>query len=289
MPELDFIGIATSKSATTSISKLLSEHPEICFSIPKELRDFNTYESYRFNYRINKRSLKSLDWYFKHFSHCQSDKLRGEYSPRYFIDPQAPAHIFNAIPSVKLILSFRNPISRAYSAYQMAINTIKEEDRGFRYMLDNYSEYIEKGMYHKHLCRWLKYFPKEQMHILIFDDFKHNTAEEMKRLYRFLGVDYHFIPPSLNHKFNTSRIEKYRWVRKMERFIMYNAPLLGMGSLTERFRKTKLIKWKQEFQSNPIEYNTINKHDKEYLIEVFRDDIDSLGQLLDRDLSFWLD
>ena len=57
--DIDFIGIGVLKAATTNIAEILHEHPQICISVPKEVRYFNTL--FRCTYlKEHKKVVKSI-------------------------------------------------------------------------------------------------------------------------------------------------------------------------------------------------------------------------------------
>src|SRR5436305_1667598 len=49
--------------------------------------------------------------------------------------------------------------------------------------------YIDSGYYADQLERYLQLFPREQLHVVVFDDLVARSVETMERLYHFLGVD----------------------------------------------------------------------------------------------------
>ncbi len=153
--EIDFIGIGTAKSATTTIAQYLSEHPEICISIPQKILYFNNRNTFWFEEIENWRVHKPLDWYLNHYKHCSTESIKGEFASIYFSDEAAPKRIFDLFPNVKLIVCFRNPIERAYSHYNMVKNYHLHENRDFKEAMLEENEYIERGLYHKHLEKYL--------------------------------------------------------------------------------------------------------------------------------------
>ncbi|MFX0073102.1 MAG: sulfotransferase domain-containing protein, partial [Candidatus Hermodarchaeota archaeon] len=107
----DFIGIGAMKAASEWILSCLDEHPEICVTSYKEINFFNK----PYNYE------KGLKYYYKFFSHCPKDKIKGEFTPSYMLSPMSADLIYKTFPQVKLIVCLRNPAERAYSDYRYNI------------------------------------------------------------------------------------------------------------------------------------------------------------------------
>jgi len=144
--------------------------------------------------------------------------------------------------------------------------------------------YISEGFYYRHLCRFLDYFPREQIKIYFYDDFKKKPLGTVKNIFDFLGVSGNFIPnTSLQH--NSSGHPK----NKVIQF------LLRSRALTKRIRRLMpgvihdpiynyLMRVKNQNLSRPPLDNDIRKH----LIKIYHDDIIQLGDFVNRDLSHWL-
>ena len=62
--------------------------------------------------------------------------------------------------------------------------------------------------------RWLNSFPKEQVGLFFYDDFKTDASAFMKSLYGFLGVDPDF-QPKLSARYNVSGSPKNRWMQHL--------------------------------------------------------------------------
>jgi hypothetical protein len=101
----DFMIIGAQKSGTSSLYNWLNQHPQIRGSICKEL--------YYFNNGIHLG--KDLRWYRQQFRGTAA--LHFEATPAYLYSPTACENIFRTYPNIKMIAILRNPVDRAYSAY----------------------------------------------------------------------------------------------------------------------------------------------------------------------------
>ncbi len=191
----DYIIIGAGKCGTTSLHGYLSQHPQILSPHNKELNFFNK----NFN--------RPVSWYLAHFPSItdQPRFLTGEASPGYFYTRQVDQRLFELFPQTKLILLLRNPVDRAISWYHHSVR-IGWEKQTLEEVITNEIDIIEKateaklaykpgtlgeGIYVYKVKRWLSLFPREQLLILKSEDFYANTANVMKQVFDFLGLEFY--------------------------------------------------------------------------------------------------
>lgn len=203
--KLNFIGIGAERSATTWIYECLSQHSEIC--IPeKELFFFNEFDPHYLSVK-NYRYKKGFGWLKRIYSQCPKKNIKGEFSPTYLYDKKAAERIKKSFPNVKLLVSLRDPVARAYSQYVNDTRMGVIPKMKFTEALEKYPTYIEKGYYAKYLRYYYKLFPKKNILVVFYSDIQKNPTKVMKRIYSFLGVkNTDFQPASLN-KVENSRSE----------------------------------------------------------------------------------
>lgn len=194
--KIDYLIIGAQKSGTTSLYEYLTAHLLIDSAKKKEVHYFN----------INHQ--KGDKWYHQHFEWTKMH-LQGEASPYYLFDDSVAAKVKTYNPNIKLIVILRDPIERAFSHYRMNVK-LGAEDLSFMDALNAEEErtkvnhalsptnprliysYKQRGLYSKQLDQWLKYFPKEQLMILKYEDFFKKPWDEVQEVYRFLELpDYH--------------------------------------------------------------------------------------------------
>jgi hypothetical protein len=209
----DFLIIGTAKSGTTTLYGWLTEHPFVAPAAQKEIHYFD-YEWYR-----------GLDWYRSNFPSRQERDafaaehggpfVTGEASPTYISHEWAPGRIAHTLPHVKLIVSFRNPVDRAYSQFQMsrredeepldsfADAVAAEEDRlrgeiAHLKADPHYSSwpigcwsYLLRSRYAEQVERLFKLFPREQFLFVDADELQAKPAETLDEVYTFLDLPAH--------------------------------------------------------------------------------------------------
>ncbi len=200
-----FIIIGSQKSGTTSLYNYLAQHPNVEPAFQKELHFFSKYYSNGFS------------WYRSNFPFYKQSFITGEASPNYIFCPYSPQRMFEALPSVKLIVLLRNPVDRAYSHYHHKLRglqwiknpsveilsfeeEIAKEAERLRLPLEQiargeeYSDayirfsYLSKGIYLPQLLNWSKFFSKEQLLVLESETFFTETSKMFASVLEFLGL-----------------------------------------------------------------------------------------------------
>lgn len=196
----DFIVAGVTKAGTTSLFTYLNAHPDVCGSSVKEV-DF--FLPLRFM-----EPMQPLEEYSQYFNHCPEKAFKVEASPAYYYGAERVAGaIKEALPEAKLLIIFRNPVSRFVSFFKfhqnrlrlphdMTINEYFEKCRGLdrEYFLkkDNYLYFgLLSGGYEAYLDPWMEIFG-DNLKVEFFENFVQDTKEFTKSLCRWLGLDEGF-------------------------------------------------------------------------------------------------
>lgn len=206
----DFYIIGAQKSGTSSLYDYLCQHPAIVHRLGKEVHFFNN----------PSRRKKGLDFYRAHFSTLRERNrlskalgyrlLEGEATP-FSIHPWIPKWVHEATPKAKLIFIVRNPVERAFSHYghnqragreplsfedAIACEESRIEQDFQKLLIDpdcsarDYLafSYLKRGRYDEQLQWWLKYFSRNQIHIVSFEEFVNNQHKVGAQIFDFLQV-----------------------------------------------------------------------------------------------------
>ena len=204
--------------------------------------------------------------------------IRGEKTP-YSYRSGVEEQIYKYNPEIKLIWIFRNPADRAFSNYNHLVNNV-DEWRSFEKSIEieqnrpYHFQYLDKGKYIDQIERFLKYFKREQMHFIIFEEFLKNTREELNSLCSFLGVD----------KNNFTSFEKIQ--SKISFKPRFNP--LFLYSYKKKFGdKGRLwnLLWKINFNSKGVKQ--MNPETRAKLIKYYSAYNHKLSDFLQKDLSVW--
>jgi hypothetical protein len=201
----NFILIGAAKAGTTALHWYLMEHPEVFMTPVKD-------PSY-FAFGLDEKGqllwgdldvhffpVRTWDDYQQLFEDAGSARAVGEASTMYLECPQSAARIRRALPDVRLICSIRHPVDRAYSDYLMYLrrrgrrfDPARELTAGSTWAQPD-SRWMQISRYYAQLARYFDAFPRDQIHIFLFDDLKRNPLEAVQNVYRFLEVDPTFVP-----------------------------------------------------------------------------------------------
>ena len=112
--------------------------------------------------------------------------------------------VYDRFPDIKLIAALRNPVDRAISSYfwhlRVGAIPLLDINVGMNRILDlgssskDWQTIFEPGFYAKQIKRYLKYFDKEQLHFILYEEIIHHPSRVLSGLLEFLEVN----PNALN-------------------------------------------------------------------------------------------
>ena len=139
-------------------------------------------------------------------------------TPDYLFDPRAPARIARDLPDARFVIFLRDPVSRAYSNYQMmvareyetlsfadAMAAEPERTRGEMEKMLADPDYIShpirvfgyaaRSRYADQLERWFEHIPREKTLVVRSEDAREDPAAAFRQLTDFFEIEP-FAPPS---------------------------------------------------------------------------------------------
>jgi hypothetical protein len=200
---LDFIVAGAQKSGTTALHYFLRKHPQIALPERQELHFFDDDEIFSrpVDYDLLHRQLRPVAGSTLLRLATARQAIAGEVTPSYLYWKPAMERIWNYNRQIKLVILLRNPIDRAFAHWNMQrfkdreplgfLDALKEEPRRIAQPLTIESRrfaYVDRGFYSGQLERVFKFFPREQVHFVKFEDFRDRKQETLDRIFEFLGV-----------------------------------------------------------------------------------------------------
>jgi sulfotransferase family protein len=193
----DFFIVGHHKSGTTALYQMLRSHPQIYMPDMKEPRYFAG--DLRVLFAPEPGSVpETLEEYLALFAGAAPGQRIGEASPSYLRSSEAAAAIAELQPDARIIAIFREPASFLRSLHLHLLQEHVETETDFRAAFANevltrhgrrvhrYSDHVR---YVEQLRRFHAAFPREQVLVLIYDDFRADNAGTLRRVLRFLEVD----------------------------------------------------------------------------------------------------
>lgn len=240
-PNLFLVGVQ--RSATTALWTYLSKHPEV-FMAPKELHYFGE-DLGRCGPGVDGGARITREQYLKKFHDAGERRHRGDASVGYIYSATAAGEIHEFAPDARIVASFRNPIDMTHSVYGLLKYQGMEAapdfatafaDDGIRWAYTNGSfkwcfTYRRLVAYTEQLQRYYDMFPRDRVHIVVYEDLADDVGAVYAELLRFLDVDPEFRPELpvvfANRQVRSEVVQRFLWespaaVRRLVRAVLPN-------------------------------------------------------------------
>jgi hypothetical protein len=199
----DFFVVGHPKCGTTALHRMLRRHPQICiplkgprFLSPELLPLFTS-----------GKQPETLEQYLSIFSKARSGQRIGVVTPVYLLSHVAAGNIAELQPAARIIAILREPASFLRSFHLQCVQGRVETETDLRKAIALegarreqkaiprssarpqellYTEYVR---YVEQLRRYHAVFPREQVLVLIYDDYRRDNEGTLRRVLEFLGVD----------------------------------------------------------------------------------------------------
>lgn len=271
----NFFIVGAPKAGTTSLYHYLDQHPQIYMSPVKEpnyfaseirpdrfspelqdrvRRDQNAMQEYLAGPMSEKRfGAVGLEWadYLKLFEQAINEPVLGEASVCYLWSETAARNIHSTAPAAKIVMILRNPAERAFSQYMQWVTkgVIKESFRA----------QVEKALKHR----------SDQFELMRpFLEFGLYADQVKRYLDIFPRENIHIVFYEYYRK-NASDM-----LTELLRFLDVDPDVTSDTS-------TKYL-------IGRVPASSIDPQDRAYLTDYYRDDVERLSALLDRDLTHWV-
>ncbi|MCP4000905.1 MAG: sulfotransferase domain-containing protein [Gammaproteobacteria bacterium] len=295
----NFFIIGAPKCGTSSLINTLRWHPKIYVPLAFEPQYFCTDFPSIANY--------TPESYLRLFDAVTDEhKAVGEKSVIYLYSEVAVDNILKFDPNARFIVMLRNPIDLVYSWHSQLYYTFMEQIEDFKtawYLQESRQkgegivprckvpfalQYREIGALGKYLQKLYTKVPREQVKIIFMEDLHADADKVYKETLKFLGVPY--MPRRDARSLNTNKRHRFRWLGANLAHDSTSRVSRAFNKFEKLpvIQKTNLRYWLHEW--NKIEYKRepLSSELRQMLTEEFRDDINNLAKLTDRDLAHWL-
>jgi hypothetical protein len=239
---IDFVIAGAQKAGTTTLDALLRLHPGVAMPPWKELHYFDR------NSNFPPGRPPDRDEYHRNWDWTRRDVVRGEVTPSYLALPVALERLAGYSPDLRIVCIFRNPVTRAYSAWNHWVQQGRERKSFHRALLAEDGRLAERarlgldgfggfgyrtlGQYASQLEALWRLVPRERTLVLRLESLTRDPKRTMESLTDFLGVARHdFGPMARKHarlKLGDMHPESARWlVERLEPDIARLESLLG--------------------------------------------------------------
>lgn len=194
--KVNFVIGGTQKGGTSALDSFLRQHPQVC--LPNDLKEVHFFD----REEIFRTGQPDYGKYHEHFRPGPLHRVIGEASPIYMYWNASPERIRAYNPQMKWIVILRQPVERAYSAWNMerqrgadelpfeeAVAREAERCREALPLQHRVYSYLDRGFYARQLRRLFELFGRGNCLVLLNEDLRSNHDQTIRDMFRFLGVD----------------------------------------------------------------------------------------------------
>jgi hypothetical protein len=301
----DFFIVGHHKCGTTALYEMLRRHPQVYMPDVKEPWFFASDLIARFPVSTP----TTLEAYLALFAGAAPGQRVGEATPSYLVSRTAAADIAQLQPAARIIAIFREPSSFLRSLHLQALENSAETETDLRRALSLEQPrregraipreaarpqellYSDHARYVEQLRRYHAVFGREQVLVLIYEDFRKDNDAALRQVLRFLDVEES--PPITRVEANpTVRVRSPRLERLIRAAAVGRGPVsritkAGVKALTP----TQLRRDAHDKIRRRVLYGAPRLPDEELMLELrsrFKGEVVALSEYLGRDLvSLW--
>ena len=196
----DFYIVGAPKSGTTSLYEYLAGHPGVFLPARKELRYFGS------DLEIRHRRTFTRAEFIAEFAPAPASATLGNAYVWYLFSTSAAAEIQQVRPDARIVVLLRDPVDALHSLHSEFVYDGNEDIEDFAAALAAEPDrcagrrvpaeahfpaglcYRRTVRYAEQLARYLDRFGRDQVHVVVFDDFAADPAASYAGLLTFLGL-----------------------------------------------------------------------------------------------------
>jgi Sulfotransferase domain len=295
----NFFIVGAPKCGTTTLYEYLRPHPNIFMPELKEPHFFSTD-------LVTFKLVDSMADYLALFAPAgEAHRRVGEASASYLLSSAAIPAIREFSPDARLIAMYRNPVDLVYSFHSQLLYWAEETETDFETAW-RLQERRRQGLDLPRTCRepfWLQYerigqfgtqterllatFPRDQVKLILSEDFAASPQTTYDEVLAFLGVPHD--GRTEFPRFNEHKRAKMTWLRN---FVRKPPPFLrtSVRALKRRLGAGGVVAVKRKI----VDLNTVKEQRpplrpefRAELVATFRDEVARFSRLAGRDLSHW--
>lgn len=287
MKKPNFFIVGAPKCGTTSLYHYLRQHPQI-FMPPDYMKEPCFFGSDTPHpYKPNEKD------YLSYFSTAEDALRIGEATVTYLVSQNAAKEIREFCDDdTKILIMLRNPVDVMHSLHAQYIYNGHEHILDFAEALDSEADesrwgyakatYREMVKFTEQVERYYNTLGRDNVKVIIFDDFIKDTPSVYKETLQFLGVNDNFQPDF--KAYNPGKAVRSNFLRNIYQF--EGARKIARLFLSHKWRALIMAKfriWNTRFyKRGPLDPNIRKQLTLEMAPEVKK-----LSELLNRDLSAW--
>ncbi len=298
----DFLLVGAAKSATTSLHFYFDQHPELRMPEIKESWFFsvlNNPPSYT-SPGVLTNMVSNLADYVRLFDGADPAQKLGDASPSYlYTYEDSIRNIRSVYPAdrladLRIIISLREPVSRAFSQY-WTFKRFDHEPLSFEEAIDKaviskrlgdnwniFYDYTGFGRYYEQVKAYMDAFGKDKVMVVLYDDIQRDPLAVCQSIFAFIGVDAGFVP-NVSTKYNSLAGEA--WFKWPIRLLTSRNPIKrAVAAVIPKILRQLVLYGTVKLL---LKRSELSETARQELMRAYAGDIDKLETLIGRDLSQW--
>ncbi len=231
------------------------------------------------------------------------ERYRGDSAIWYLYSEHAAAEIAQARPDARCLALLRRPDDMVDSLHSeflyqgdedipdLGAALEAEEDRrqGVRIPagcdIPWALQYRQVARYADQVDRYLSVFPREQLHVVLYDDLEVDTAGVYRGILRFLGVDETFAPEFA--VVNSNKTVRSPGFRQLLRHPPSPIRRLVRATVRDQGKRRSLGQRLVDLNTEVVPRARLDPSVRAILMAAYADQMARLGELIERDLGAW--
>jgi hypothetical protein len=304
----DFFIVGHPKSGTTALYEMLRRHPQMYMPV-KEPRFFSPELRPRLQPVGSQQQPSTLEGYLSLFDAAMPEQRVGEASPTYLRSEFAAARIAELQPTARIVAILREPTSFLRSLHLQYVQSHLETEKDFGKAIaleparrrgsqiprdcarPQTLMYSEQVRYVEQLSRYHAVFPREQVLVLIYDDFRLDNETTVRRVLRFLDVD-DAAPIAVRDANPTVRLRSHRLDNLLHAVSVGGGPVaLAVKTGIKAFTPRRLRRGALQATQRRVVYAKPRPAEESLMADLrarFKGEVVALSEYLDRDfVTLW--
>lgn len=295
----DFFIVGAAKAGTTSLYKYLEQHPSIYLPNNKEPKYFvstllNFPQKGKGDDLTYELMVKDFHSYKSLFKDKKKDQICGEASVDYlYYSNKVIPLIKDKIKNPKIIIMLRNPVNRAFSAYNHLVRDVREHET-FSVGLslenkridDNYEfiwHYKTAGLYANNVKNYIDEF--NNVKIIIFEDFIKDPLKYTKDVFRFLNVSDD-VDIDIDKAYNSTGVPKNKELQKILKGSPNQLSRRLLKNALPQSTRFKIREWLENINLSNKK-TAMDPQTRKNLSNFFKEDKSKLEKIIKMKLNHW--
>lgn len=281
---LDFLVVGFPKCGTTSLQSLFMKNTKVFLPEIKE-----TFFAKYIQYPAAHRNFKLF--YSKDL--MEGKLLRGGVEPSYFAEAETVREYFGN--ELKVLFCVRNPVEAADSLFRMHMRDAHDCAFGYfdkhkKISPDVFEDWVKTEnakdtfLYMDYIKEYLKYYPQNQIKIILLEDIVQSSNRMMRDVQEFIGLDqknmveYKSVPCTNKGQRVLKDLAGAYIIKNIRQLITDTTDInLKMSLKKYKYLMTQMVT--EEY------HQEMHKNTKCYLFDFYKDSIYELENLLNRSLK----